>query len=81
MLRMRRGRKSELLARSINFKLKADTMFVIDDAALVRYAARLYLENRSTYSLADWAAASKVIDLDAARSRLRPPSDTSAEHG
>jgi hypothetical protein len=47
-------------------------MFVIDDAALVRYAARQYLEGRQTSSLADWAAASKVVDLAAARQRLRP---------
>lgn len=48
-------------------------MFVIDDAALVRHAAGLYLEGKPTNSLADWAAASKVIDLAAARARLRPP--------
>jgi hypothetical protein len=45
-------------------------MFVIDEAALCRNAMRLYLEGKPTGSLADWAAASKVVDLAAARARL-----------
>jgi hypothetical protein len=48
-------------------------MFVIDDTALVRHAAGLYLAGKPTNSLCDWAAASKVVDLAAARARLRPP--------
>ena len=51
-------------------------MFVIDDTALARNAARLYLEGKPTGSLAEQVAASKVIDLDTARARLRP-SETS----
>lgn len=47
-------------------------MFVIDDAALVRNAARRYLEGKPTDSLADRGAAAKVVDLGAARARLRP---------
>jgi hypothetical protein len=47
-------------------------MFVIDEAALCRNAMRLYLEGKPTGSLAEWAAASKVVDLAAARQRLRP---------
>jgi hypothetical protein len=47
-------------------------MFVIDDTALIRYAAQRYLEGRPMESLADWAAAQKVVDLAAARQRLRP---------
>jgi len=31
-------------------------MFVIDDTALIRYAAQRYLEGRPMESLADWAA-------------------------
>jgi hypothetical protein len=34
---------------------------------------RLYLDGKPTNSLADWAAASKLVDLAAARARLRPP--------
>ena len=48
-------------------------MFVIDDMALARNATRLYLEGKPTGSLAEQVAASKVIDLGAARTRLRPP--------
>jgi hypothetical protein len=48
-------------------------MFVIDEAALSRNAARLSLEGKATESLADWAAAQKVVDFAAARARLRPP--------
>jgi hypothetical protein len=47
-------------------------MFVIDEAALCRNAFLLYLEGKPTGSLAEWAAASKVVDLAAARQRLRP---------
>jgi hypothetical protein len=46
-------------------------MFVIDDTALARNAARLYLEGKPTGSLAEQVAASKVVDLDTARARLR----------
>ena len=52
-------------------------MFVIDEAALVRNSSRLHLEGKPTGSLADWAAAQKVVDFAAARARLRPP-ETSA---
>jgi hypothetical protein len=48
-------------------------MFVIDDMALARNAARLYLEGKPTGSLAEQVAASKVVDIDTARTRLRPP--------
>jgi hypothetical protein len=47
-------------------------MFVIDEAAFVRNATRLYLEGKPTSNLADWAAAQKVVDFSAARARLRP---------
>jgi hypothetical protein len=47
-------------------------MLVIDENALIRNAARLYFEGNPTGSLAEWAAASKVVDLAAARARLRP---------
>jgi hypothetical protein len=47
-------------------------MFVIDEAALCRNAMRLYLEGKPTGSLAEWAAAQKVVDFAAARARLRP---------
>jgi hypothetical protein len=40
-------------------------MFVFDEAALCRNAMRLYLEGKPTGSLAEWAAASKVVDLAA----------------
>jgi len=45
----------------------------IDDAALAREAARLYLEGKPTDSLSERVAASKVVDIGAARARLRPP--------
>jgi hypothetical protein len=35
-------------------------------------ASHLYLEGKPTGSLADWAVASKVVDLAAASARLRP---------
>jgi hypothetical protein len=47
-------------------------MFMIDEAAFVRHTAGLYLEGKPTASLAEWAAASKVVDIAAARARLRP---------
>jgi hypothetical protein len=47
-------------------------MFIIDDVALARTSALRYLEGRPTDSLAERVAASKVVDLDAARARLRP---------
>jgi hypothetical protein len=40
-------------------------MFVFDEAALCRNAMRLYLEGKPTGSLAEWATASKVVDLAA----------------
>jgi hypothetical protein len=51
-------------------------MFIIDATALARNAARLYLEGKPTDSLADRVAAAKVVDLSAARARLRPPEPT-----
>jgi hypothetical protein len=43
----------------------------IDAAAIVRNAARLYLEGKPPGSLADRVAAAKIVDLSAARARLR----------
>jgi hypothetical protein len=60
--------------------LELISMFVIDEAACVRYHARLYLEGRPAQSLADWAAqekakdeAAKVVSFADMRARLRPP--------
>jgi hypothetical protein len=56
-------------------------MFVIDDAALAREAARRYLEGKPTDGIAERclrifnaANAAKVVDFGAARARLRPKS-------
>jgi hypothetical protein len=68
---MQRWKRSEP-PRSANFKPKADTMFVFDEAALCRNAVRLYLKGKPTGSLAEGAAASKVVDLAAGCRRLRP---------
>jgi hypothetical protein len=49
-------------------------MFVIDnEELLVRATILRGVEGRPTESLADWAAAQKVVDFAAARARLRPP--------
>jgi hypothetical protein len=54
-------------------------MFIIDDAALAREAARRYLNGEPTDGIAERslrifeaAKAAKIIDLGAARARLRP---------
>jgi hypothetical protein len=51
-------------------------MFVIDDAALAREAARRYLNGEPTDGIAERCLrifeAAKVVDLSAARARLRP---------
>jgi hypothetical protein len=54
-------------------------MFIIDNVALARNAARLYLEGKPTDGIAERclrifeaAKAAKVVDLGAARARLRP---------
>jgi hypothetical protein len=47
-------------------------MFIIDDVALARNAAHLYMLGRPTDSLADRVAAKKIIDFGSARAQLRP---------
>ncbi len=51
-------------------------MFLIDEAALARNAMRLCLEGKPTGSMGEDSfnrlMAEKVVDLDAARARLRP---------
>jgi hypothetical protein len=47
-------------------------MFVIDPAALARHAVLKYLQGEPTNSIAEMVAAEKIVDLDAARARLRP---------
>jgi hypothetical protein len=62
-------------------------MFVIDDAALAREAARRYLNGEPVDGIAarslrifEAAKASKVVSFAAARARLRPlPSATTAQ--
>ncbi|MGO8913387.1 MAG: hypothetical protein ACLQDM_29245 [Bradyrhizobium sp.] len=46
-------------------------MFIIDDVALARNAASLYLEGKPTNSLVDRVAELKIVDLAKARQRLR----------
>ena len=47
-------------------------MFIIDACALAREAARLHLEGKPTDSIGERVAAEKLVDLRAARERLRP---------
>jgi hypothetical protein len=46
-------------------------MSVIDPDEYVRHYTQRFLEGRPLESLADWAAAQKVVDLAAARARKR----------
>jgi hypothetical protein len=49
----------------------------IDDAAvLARNAMRLFLEGKPTGNLAEWAAATKVVDFVDTRRKLRPTPNT-----
>jgi hypothetical protein len=48
-------------------------MFIVDPTALARNAALLHLQGKPTDSIAERVAAEKVVDLAAARARLRPP--------
>jgi hypothetical protein len=48
-------------------------MFVIDNETLLcQEAVRRCIDGKPTSSLAEWAAAQKVVDFAAARQRLRP---------
>ena len=49
----------------------------MDNAAFAQAMALRYLEGKATDSLADRVAALKVIELKAARNRLRPPVNAS----